>query len=164
MTPHETTQLTVQFTASASPWWLLLLVPAAIAVGWFLYRVDLPGLKRVSSVTLVALRCVLLTALVFLTFRPNLIHRRTLTYPGCVVFVADDSLSMTARDTRLSDADALRLARNIDTTSPNADVPAEPIHAAARHLEGVIRQLRTFQRCTRDADRSRTAAFTSTSA
>ena len=154
MTPRETTDLALQFTASASPWWLVLLVPAAVGVGWLLYRVDLPGLGRAQSIGLVGLRCLLLAGLVLLAFRPNLIHRRTLTYPGRVVFVVDDSLSMTTPDPQTPAAVALRLARSLDPTSPEADAPPEPLCVMAGQLEEVVRRLRAFQRDARDADRS----------
>jgi len=157
MTPREKTEIVVQFMAAASPWWLLLLVPAAVAAGWLLYRVDLPGLSRAATMGLVTLRCLLLALLVFLAFRPNLIHRRTLTYPGRVVFVADNSLSMTARDTGASNAEALRVARSLGRFKSDSQTAAEPLVRMADGLDTAIGQLRRFQRFARGADRSQNA-------
>ena len=143
----------LRFTADASPWWLLLLVPALAAAGWWLYRVDFPGMTRPRRVILVTLRVILLLGLLLLAFRPNLVYERTLTYPGRVSFVLDNSRSMTVSDNRLSDGSALRLARRLS----DERIGRQPLHEMATALEGAATRLASFERAARGADRSRDA-------
>ena len=150
MTPQETNQLLVQFAAPASPLWLLLLAPVAGFLGWWLYRRDLPTLGRRSRIGLMTLRCGLIVALVILAFRPNVVQRATLTYPGRVVFAIDDSRSMLARDDNMSDAAALRIARAL---TPGEDHNA-PLKTAADQLAVVIGRLHEFELYSRNAERT----------
>ncbi|MCX5660343.1 MAG: hypothetical protein NTW19_11560 [Planctomycetota bacterium] len=151
VSPREESRFLVQFTAAASPWWLLLLVPLAALLAWALYRRDWPALTRRSVVGLTLLRALLLVGLIVLAFRPNLVHRRTLTYPGRVAIVTDDSRSMTAHDDRLPDAEALRLARSLGLAP--ADQTA-PYHAMADLAFALVAQLRDYERYARSADRA----------
>ncbi len=151
MQPIRTTELELLFAAALSPGWLLLFLPLALAAGWFLYRAQGRALARLHAVGLLVLRGVLLAGLVFLAFRPSLLWRRILTYPGRVVLLLDDSQSMSARDTRLGDAEALRWHRALYDT--RGDV-AQTCHEIAGRLAEAQERLRLFQRHAQGADRT----------
>lgn len=151
MQPLRTTELGLQFAAPLSPWWLLLLLPVAIAAGVLLYRGQCRELSRLQAAGLILLRCLLLAGLVFLAFRPSLLWRTILTFPGRIVLLLDDSESMNANDTGLPATEALRWQRLLHGTA--GGVP-QPAHDLALELAGVDAQLRGFERSTRGADRT----------
>jgi hypothetical protein len=125
-----------------------MLVVAGVTI-WF-YRKQCQGLKFWQKTGLIGLRVAILLVLIFLAFKPSLISRRILTYPGRVLMVMDDSASMTARDTALSDAEALRIARRLGR------LPADPgsiPDTLARKLDESLVSVRSFERYSRSADR-----------
>lgn len=150
MSPQMATELLVRFNASVSAWWLALILPAAAALAWVLYRVDHPGLTRAQRGGLTLLRIAIVLVLLTLTFRPDLVWRRTLRYPGRVVVLVDDSASMAARDDRTPAEEALRMARAID---PSLDRDA-PAHSAASLVRDMAKLLREFELGTRGLDRA----------
>ncbi len=150
MQPTQETQLDLLFGVSISPWWLLLLLPLAAAAGWALYRAQFRDVSRRSSAVLLGVRIALLAGVVFLAFRPSLIYRRVLTYPGRVMLVVDDTMSMAARDTAMSDAEALRVSRGLGNRT---DDQAETYYRLAAILTDIQARLRTFQDFARGADR-----------
>lgn len=150
MTPIESNQLLVQFAAPISPWWLLLVAPAAGLVGWRLYRRDHAALAPIARRALTTFRCVLLVALAVLAFRPNLVQRATLTYPGRVIFAIDDSRSMLARDDRMSDSLALQLHRSQNPS----DTQDAPFKSAADQAAAALGRMQEFERFSRNAERS----------
>src|SRR3989442_6213061 len=90
------------------PWWLAVLLAAAIGVVvWLEYRRPLSPLTRVQRGVLVALRVAALAALVLFLFRPVAMLPPASARDAVVPILVDVSRSM-----RLSDADAqTRLAR-----------------------------------------------------
>ena len=155
MNAQETTDLALRFTADLSPWWLLLLLPIVGLIVWRLYRSEWHAItgKRHRHI-LLAMRLVLVLLVVLLAFRPDLIQRQVLTYPGRTLVVIDDSASMPAADTALPVAEALALSRTID---PPATEEAAPLFAAAGQLKQARQRLMAFERFSRDADRSEDA-------
>ncbi|MFW6107301.1 MAG: hypothetical protein ACOC8A_01275 [bacterium] len=149
MTPRRTTELTVEFAAQASPWWLLLAVPAALAACWFLYRGQVRKLARGHAAALVGLRMLLVASLATLAFKPSVVRRETRIYPGRVVLLLDDSQSMLTRDNALTDAEALRVARGINGQDGSA-----PCFALGRLLGEVESRLLRFEAYARGADRA----------
>lgn len=150
MSPTMATELLVRFNAPLSAWWLVLILPAAAILTWLLYRVDHPGLSRGSKFGLSMTRVCIMLTLLTLAFRPDLVWRRTLRYPGRVVVLVDDSASMSARDDRMTADEALRLARAIDPAL-GRDAPA---HQAALTVREIARLLSEFERDTRGLDRA----------
>ena len=146
----------LQFTAQASPWWLLFLVPAMVALSIAFYRWDTKTLTPIARLSLITLRCALLAILVTLAFRPNLILRQTTRYPGRVLIVLDDSRSMNAKDDRTPAAAAMRLARDtgagVSTRAGDAAPPA-PLHEASAIVTTLADRLYAFERETRSLDR-----------
>jgi hypothetical protein len=144
--PVETTEFGLQFAVQLSPWWLLLFVPLVAALAWLLYRVQFRGIPRWSTWSLVLLRALFLVGIVFLAFRPSAVLRKILTYPGRIVFVFDDSESMAAKDSGMSDEESLRLARELE---PKEREQGERYHELAERLsdiEDVVRKFEVFQR------------------
>src|SRR6266542_6646223 len=92
------------------PWWLVILLAAAIAGAAYLeYRRPLSPLTRAQSATLVGLRVIVLTVLVLFLFRPIVIRPPAGSRDAIVPVVVDVSRSM-----RLGDADGQsRLARAV---------------------------------------------------
>src|SRR2546426_996431 len=90
------------------PWWLALALAAAIgAAAFFQYRRPLAPLTRGQRVTLVALRAVVLAAIVLFLFRPMIILPPAASQDALVPVLIDVSRSM-----RLVDADGQsRVAR-----------------------------------------------------
>jgi len=143
MVPRVDTELELQFALGASAWWLLLLVPIIAAIGWGLYRRQWKGLERVHVIGLVALRLFLLVALVFLAFRPSLVYRTVLEYPGRVLVVVDNSESMRTTNAGLADGPACRLARAIAAESQDQ---SETYRRLARMLLDVEADVRQYER------------------
>jgi len=111
--PLRTTELEWVFTAAASPRWLLLAVPVLLLAAVWLYRRQWRDIPRPRAVALPLLRALLLAVLAVLIFRPNLIFREILTWPGRVILLVDDSDSMTVPDPAWPAAEALRVARHL---------------------------------------------------
>lgn len=153
MQPDQTTELTLRFAAGISPWWLLLLLPAVGAAGWLLYRRDVRSVAARGTGALAGLRVFVLCALVFLAFRPTLVHRTLLTFPGRILTVLDNSRSMEATDSRMPAEDALRLHR----TLMGAEGQSAAYHLTAQALADVKMLLADFQAFSRAGDRSRDA-------
>lgn len=150
MQVQQTIEWSVKFAGLVSPWWMLPAMLLAVAVALGLYRQQGQGLPRWQLSGLKALRVVILLALIFVAFKPSLIMRRILTYPGRILMVLDDSASMTAHDTALSDAGALRLARRLGMLAAS---PASAPDALAQNLNETITALRAFEIFSRTADR-----------
>jgi len=151
MNPIETTKRALEFAGPAAPGWLLLLIPAALLLVWRLYRLQFKDIARVSKICLLALRCLLLAGILLLIFRPVIVSRKTLTYPGRIMLVVDDSESMLANDNRLAHGEALYIARRLNSEA--ADAHAE-YHQAAEILRRVFQQMKDFQTYSRGADRA----------
>jgi hypothetical protein len=92
------------------PWWLALALAAAIgAAAFFQYRRPLAPLTRGQRVTLVALRAIVLAAIVLFLFRPMIVLPPTASQDAVVPVLVDVSRSM-----RLDDADGrTRVARAV---------------------------------------------------
>lgn len=133
MDPLRDTEFSLRFAAQASPWWLVLLVPAALALAWYLGRGRYDGVTRSQARILLGLRLVVILVLVVLLFRPSLVLREILTWPGRVVVLVDDSASMGVADTRLDAGEALALGRSLGlsrTPAPLAEAALTLSHAA----------------------------------
>ncbi len=154
MTPLRTTELAIQFAARLAPGWLALLLPLALATGWWLYRRDRRVLGRSSAAALPAVRCLLLATLVFLAFRPSLVWREILTYPSRLLLLLDDSASMAVADPQMAPGEALLLHRRLHGALPA--VP-QPFHDLARMTVELGDRLQRFQPQSRQADRTHDA-------
>ena len=152
MKPHQNIELALQFASWLSPWWLLLCIPLVCLAAWWLYRNQFRVIARGHAMALVALRLLLLAALVFVAFRPSLIFRRVLTYPGRIALLLDDSESMTARDSALSDEEALRLSRAVSTEAPSQEAAFHRLAAFSSRISHLLRRFQTF---SQGADRRR---------
>lgn len=141
--------MALQFAGTLSPWWLLALVPLVVITGLWLYRGQWKDVPRWQAAGIMTLRCALLAGLVFIAFRPNVLLRQILTFPGRVVLLLDDSESMIASDTGLSEPEALRWAR-----SAGRGGPTPPCHELARILAEAAGQIRRFQTFAQGADRT----------
>ena len=83
------------------PWWLAVALAAAIgAAAFFQYRRPLAPLTRAQRVTLVALRAIVLAAIVLFLFRPIIVLPPAASQDAIVPVLIDVSRSM-----RLDDAD-----------------------------------------------------------
>ena len=151
MSPLETTQIALQFAGPAAPGWLFLLIPAAAAIAWSLYRTQFRDVGRFSRTSLLIIRCLILAGILFLIFRPVIVSRKVLTYPGRILMVIDDSESMAAADNRLPSKDALYIARRLDPDKAN--IQAE-YHQVGDLLRRTVHITRTFQSFSRRAERS----------
>ena len=132
MSPLETTQIALEFAGPAAPGWLFLLIPAAVAIAWSLYRIQFKDVGRFSRTSLFIIRCLILAGILFLIFRPVIVSRKVLTYPGRILMVIDDSESMAAVDNRLPSKDALYIARRLDPDKTSI------------HSQGISRNRRRF--------------------
>jgi hypothetical protein len=143
MTPLRTFSVALKFAAQASPWWLVVLLPAAGLAAAALYRKELAEMKRRHAAGLLACRVLLLALVLTLAFRPSFVLRETLTYPGRIVIVADDSGSMSVPDPGADDAEGARVARNLRLVQPGA---LPPLHLAAERLFELEAVARRFER------------------
>ncbi len=144
--------MALQFAAPLSPLWLLALVPLVVLAGLWLYRGQWKDVSRWQAAGIMILRCTLLAGLVFIAFRPSLLRRIVLTFPGRIVLLLDDSESMTAGDTGLSDTEALRWARSVEGGDAGRNPPC---HELAQLLAQAGERLRRFQVYAQKADRTR---------
>jgi len=154
MTPIRTTQLLIRFAAQASPWWLALLVPGVCLAGWLLARKERRAIARLPGHALTACRLLLLAVLALLAFRPSLVLREQLTFPGRILLLLDNSESMTARDTAMPEAEALSMFRHLRGPVENAE---QPFFDRAGELVAAVHRLRRFESVSREADRRRDA-------
>ncbi|MBF0245641.1 MAG: hypothetical protein HQL31_10295, partial [Planctomycetes bacterium] len=86
--------------AKLSPWWLLLLIPAAVALMWFLYRRQLVGLRRRDARGLTVLRMLTVALAALLLFQPELKIEEVTDYGGRFVSLVDNSPSMGISDSK----------------------------------------------------------------
>jgi len=161
MTAQETTNLALRFTSAVSPWWLVVVIPLGGAVVWWIYRRELREIDRQHRLALLALRLALVLTLILLAFRPNLVSERVITFPGRTLFVVDDSPSMSARDDRMSDAEALAIARQLGGP---IDEDASPAFAAQQQVLAMQRELLEYHRYASGADRDSDAFWDRTTA
>ncbi|MFO7872003.1 MAG: hypothetical protein R6V03_11315 [Kiritimatiellia bacterium] len=152
MRPIRATEIDLQYASEISPWWLLLVIPAVLVLAWSLYGKERGVLSGLNAVLLPALRYLILAGIAFLAFRPSLILREILTYPGRVLLVMDDSESMSVNDTGLDEHEAVRLYRRL--RGPVEGVP-QPLADLAETVRGVEMRLRRYQPLSRTGDRKK---------
>jgi len=150
MTPTETRELALEFAGPIGPGWLVLLVPLALVVGWYLYRAQFRGLAHRHAAGVFVLRVLMLAGVLFLVLRPSVVHRRILTYPGRVLLVLDNSESMLTPDNRLAAEKALYWSRKMTVTE--GDVRRQ-YHGLAQVLSDLACAVRRFEALSRKADR-----------
>lgn len=144
----ETTQYFIRWTGPFSPWWLLVVLPVVLLLSWYLYKIQFEGLGKGTKTALLAMRWAVLGAVCVLVFRPNLVNRLIRTFPGRVVVAIDDSQSMLTEDNRMSDQEALYLARkSTGTPGPNA-----VYFRAAEKIRSALIELRQFERFSAAAE------------
>jgi len=154
MQVQQTIEWSLLFAGPVSAWWMAPAMLAAAAAVFLFYRGQYASLPAWGKAGLVGLRIAVLLALLFVAFKPSLIVRRILTYPGRILMLVDDSASMTARDTFLPDAAALRTARRVGRLPAGPDSVPD---AMAQNMDQVIAALREFERYSRGADRTQDA-------
>jgi len=151
--PLRAVDVAVQFASEISPWWLAVLVPAALAAVWLLYRRPAAAAPRASRIGLTVLRLALTACVATLVFRPSLILNERLTYPGRVVILEDDSESMGIADGTLPIAEAAALARALGEDAGDAswqeladdlDAADRAVAAHARRAEASPERDRAF--------------------
>ncbi len=135
-------QYFIRWTGPFSPWWLLVALPVLLLLSWYLYKIQFKGLSRGTKTALMAMRWIILGAVCVLIFRPNLVNQLVTTYPGRIVVAVDDSESMLAADNRLSDKEALQLARQV-SGNPGPDAA---YFRAAQKIRDALVKLRKFER------------------
>lgn len=148
MNPIRSTDLAVRFAGEFSPAWLFVALPVVIALAILLLRGQFPDVRRPRALALACLRLALVALVALLAFRPDLVLTETLTWPGRVIVLVDNSASMGVADPALPPGDALRLARTLDTAlEPRAD------HDRAEKLLAAADVLTRFEPVSRDGDR-----------
>jgi len=147
---QQIVEWSIKFAGLVSPWWMIPAMMVAVGATLWLYRNQCQALPVWQRAGLIGLRVFILLVLIFLAFKPSLISRRILTYPGRILMLLDDSASMTAHDTALSDTEALRIARQLGQLSA---APESLPDALAQTLENTLVILRTFERYSRMVDR-----------
>ncbi len=138
MEPIRTTEYALQFAARLSPWWLLPLLPLAVAGALMYYRLHRRDLKRFSLWSLGVLRGLLLAAVLLLLFKPSLVFSEILTFPGRIVLLVDDSASLGVGDPGLPPAAALREARLLGLGQDETDAPFHHIAARLLRIEAEV--------------------------
>jgi hypothetical protein len=144
MDPLRTTSIDLQFAAQLSPWWLLLILPPVLWLAWRLGHGRARAAGRVPAIALTTLRLAVVAALVVLLFRPSLVLREELTWPGRLVVLIDDSPSMQVADAALPESESLQLARSLGLIERPA--PAGDIADAAGAAEEALRRLTRLPR------------------
>jgi len=155
VTPSSTTRYALQFAGDWSPWWLIALLPVLLACCWLLYRRQLADVeRRPNRAGLLGVRLTLVAIVTLMVFRPNVVRRTVLRYPGRIVIVVDDSESMATRDNALTDPEALRIARGLDPNMPGDAAPAAETAESLGRAQGLVQRFAVFSRevpRTRDA-------------
>ncbi|MBS3763823.1 MAG: hypothetical protein KGZ25_11035 [Planctomycetes bacterium] len=151
MQARETTRIVLRFTGPLSPWWLLVLLPGLLVLGWYLYKRQIEGLGRGTAMALLGMRGLLLAGLLVLILRPNLVHRRVLRYPGRILVAVDNSESMSTADNSMSPSEALYLARKTGGVGDRGAV----FHQGAAYVEDAVIRLKKFERYSAENDRNR---------
>jgi hypothetical protein len=155
MNPIRSTELAMRFAGEWSPVWLLVVLPVVVAVAAWLLRGQFPDVRRPRALGLAVLRLLLLALVAVLAFRPDLVLTETLTWPGRVIVLVDNSASMGVADPALPTGEALRLARTLDATlEPRGD------HDRAETLLAAADVLTRFEPVSRDGDRDDDAFWT----
>ncbi len=113
MEPIRTIQLAIQFAAGVSPAWLIPALPAVLLTSFWLCRRSVRAVQGPNRIGLILLRLGIMGTATVLLFRPSLVFRETLTFPGRVVLIEDDSGSMGVADSHLPSAEAVALARAV---------------------------------------------------
>lgn len=155
MNPIRSTDIAVRFAGEFSPVWLFVALPVVIAVAILLLRGQFPDVRRPRALALACLRLLLLAVVAVLAFRPDLVLTETLTWPGRVIVLVDNSASMGVADPALPTGAALRLARTLD---PSLEPRAE--HDRAETLLAAADVLTRFEPVSRDGDRDDDAFWT----
>ncbi len=132
----------------------MLILPLVLGAAWWLYRRQRHGVARPAYLGLLLLRLLLLAGVAFLAFRPNVVFRRILRYPGRIPVLIDDSGSMGAKDNAMANGAALRLDRKLAPADQDQIEQAETFHAMAAALDRAGNELRRYQRFSRAHDRS----------
>ena len=155
MNPIRSTDVAVRFAGEFSPVWLLAALPVVVILAMLLLRGQFPDVRRPRALAVACLRLVLLAFVTVLAFRPDLVLTETLTWPGRVIVLVDNSASMGVADPSLPPGEALRLARTLDATlEPRAD------HDRAETLLAAADVLTRFEPVSRDGDRDDDAFWT----
>ncbi len=81
-------------TLIESPWWLLLVLPLAAVIAWWMYRKTKGIMPEPARWGLMGLRFLSLCIIGWLLLQPILRALRTVTYPPIVAFLQDDSESL----------------------------------------------------------------------
>ncbi len=130
-------RLTLDCLAAASPWWLLLCIPAACLLMFWLYQRQVVTLRRSHRLILLSLRLVTVALVVFLLFRPRLQLERLTEYGGRFLMVVDNSLSMGIRDLAIQPERAAGYARRTGLLKD-----ASPFHEAQLKIDELRRHVR----------------------
>lgn len=155
MNPIRSTDVAVRFAGEFSPVWLFVALPLVTAVAILLLRGQFPDVRRPRALALAALRLLLVAIVAVLAFRPDLVLTETLTWPGRVIVLVDNSASMGVADPALPTGAALRLARTLDAAlEPRAD------HDRAETLLAAADVLTRFEPVSREGDRDDDAFWT----
>ncbi|MFP4027401.1 MAG: hypothetical protein ACLFWL_06385 [Candidatus Brocadiia bacterium] len=153
MQARETTQFVLRFTGPFSPLWLVVALPILLGLGWYLYKKQVEGVGRGTAAGLLAIRGVLVAGLLVLLFRPNLVHRRVLEYPGRILVAVDDSESISTSDNAMDIGEALYLARSVSGVEERGAL----YHQGASLIGQAVIRLKKFERYSAEADRNKDA-------
>jgi hypothetical protein len=129
--------LSVLFDGPLPGWLLAAVLPSVLLVAWWLYRRECGTIEKGRRLFIMGLRLTVLAFLVFCFFMPRLVIDRKTEYPGRVTVLVDNSLSMQAADSNLSDMEAVRLARNLGFVTVASDDPATVFHRIEQKMADV---------------------------
>jgi hypothetical protein len=108
------------------PWWLGVLMLAAIGAGVFLlYSRERARIGVPRRALLAFLRLTAIGLVVVLLLRPILVAAFSGERPRAIVFLVDNSQSMTQQDRRLTSQDRVRVAIAEGSAAPDTAVPDE---------------------------------------
>ena len=120
------------------PWWLALLLAVAAGGGFFfLYFREPPGTSTWRRIVMALLRASAFAVLLVLLMRPVLVGEYRGERPRGVVFLLDDSQSMSQSDERAASEDQVRAAIAEGAAPPSASL-TDP--SVARGLPATARQ------------------------
>ena len=111
---------------------LVVLVPALVALLWWLYRRESRVLTRGRRIALVALRVAVLAALAAMLVEPVLITTRTETVRSRLALVFDDSESMRFADPYTDNAKAASLAAALKVPADSGRSPVDKLRETPR--------------------------------